>query len=115
MYYIVLIFLMAILFWGLFCLLGNTSTWPKTWAFITLIFAGVWAYLVETWLNFTTFYMVPAWEVFTGVRVPNTYDFSTVLVMVAIIFAAIMAIRTAFISYSEEGKINIFYNIPSAK
>lgn len=115
MYYFILVFIMVILFWGLFSLIGNTSTWPKTWAFISLVFGAAWAFIIDSTTNFTTFYLIPVGEIVTGARVPSTFDFSAMLVVGSMLFATVMALRTSIISFGEEGKLNIFYNDPGTE
>jgi len=62
----------------------------------------IYAYYIETKLNFDKYVLTPAWEVVTGVRTPGIFEIGAIFLIIAMCVVGIIAFYNALATWTKD-------------
>jgi preprotein translocase subunit SecY len=109
MWFVIFVLAIILMFLGVFSIFGDTLQ-PKKgagWGTLSIILAGIYTWLLTSWINFVTHIIEPAWETLQLERRAGVYELGAIILLIGLAFYILMMTRTAYISWYKKGIIEL--------
>lgn len=104
--FIIFLLVIVILAVSIGVMLGEVK--PTSWGTIGGFSGMIYAYCIETQMNFSEYILTPAWEVITGVRTPGIYEIGAIFLLIAMFLVGIIALYNAIVTWTKDKPIALW-------